>query len=103
MGNRYDVSELDRLTSWAQQAAQRLQLKPLAPADVELVLSSAAQASTGLVRSAGPVAMYLAGLLVASGQAPDVSTACRMVGRLMAIPELMIDDVEHPPKGFPDR
>ena len=105
MGKQYDTSELHGVTAWAQHAAQQLQLEPLTPHDVELVLSAAARASNGLVRSAGPVAMYLAGLLVSTGQAPDVATACRMVGRLMAIPELLVDtdDVEHTQQGFPDR
>lgn len=105
MGNRYDTSELDGLTAWAQHAAEALNLEPLEAHDIDTVLAAATHASTGLVRPAGPVAMYLAGLLVATNQAPDVSTACRMVGRLMDIPELMLnlDDVEHTPQSFPDR
>ena len=105
MGNRYDSSELDTLTAWAQHAAEQLKLPPLNHDEVKTVLAAAGHASTGLVRSAGPVAMYLAGLLVSTGQAPDVATACAMVGRLMDIPELLLDtdDVEHAPQSLPER
>lgn len=104
MGNRYDTSELDGLTAWAQHAAEELGLQPLKPDDVDAVLTAASQASTGLVRSAGPVAMYLAGLLVSTGQASDVAIACQMVGRLMDIPNLMriTDNTEHTVQGFSD-
>ncbi|MFD6813051.1 DUF6457 domain-containing protein [Enteractinococcus coprophilus] len=104
MGNRYDISKFDELTAWAQHAAEQLRLKPLTQNDVDAVLTAASQASTGLVRSAGPVAMYLAGLLVSTGQAPDVATACQMVGRLMDIPNLMVatDDGKHTVQGLSD-
>mgnify|MGYP007082235993 CR=1 FL=1 len=104
MGNRYDASKFDELTAWAQHAAEQLQLKPLTQNDVDAVLTAASQASTGLVRSAGPVAMYLAGLLVSTGQAPDVATACQLVGRLMDIPSLTAGNngVEHTVQGLSD-
>lgn len=104
MSYRDNAVELAELTAWAQQAAEALSLQPLAQDDVEMVLSASAQASAGLVRSAGPVAMYLAGLLVATGQAPDVATACQTVGRLMHIPELATgtSEVEHTPKSIQD-
>ena len=69
MANRYDPTELAELTAWAQQAADTLSLKPLETGEIEIVLASAAQVSAGLVRSAGPVAMYLAGVLLAKGHA----------------------------------
>lgn len=104
MANRYDPTELAELTVWAQQAAETLSLKPLDPDEIDIVLASAAHASTGLVRAAGPVAMYLAGLLVSSGQATDVATACRLVGRLMDITELTVSphEIEHPEQGILD-
>ena len=104
MGNQDDTSDLAELTAWAQHAAEELGLEPLKPADVDAVLAAAWQVSTGLVRSAGPVAMYLAGLLVSTGQAPDVATACQMVGRLLNIPNLMLttDNTQHPVQGLQD-
>src|SRR5699024_9053785 len=104
MGNQDDTSDLAELTAWAQHAAEELGLEPLKPADVDAVLSAAWQVSTGLVRSAGPVAMYLAGLLVSTGQAPDVATACQMVGRLLDIPSLTAGNngVKHTVQGLSD-
>lgn len=104
MANQYQAAQLAELTAWAHDAAQQLKLEPLAPQDIDCVLSAAAQASAGLVRSAGPVAMYLAGVLVATGQAPDVASACRLVGQLLAIPRLsgFVHDVEHTPQRVSD-
>lgn len=97
MANHYDAAKCQQLRAWAHHAAETLHLEPLDDHDVDAVLAAAAQASSGMVRSAGPVAMYLAGLLLGTGQAPDVTTACQMVGRLMDIPNLALDthDVEH--------
>lgn len=104
MANRYNPTELAELTAWAQQAAETLSLKPLDQHEIDVVLDSAAQVSAELMRAAGPLAMYLAGLLVATGQAADVATACRMVGRLMNITDVSIslDEVEHTAQGFSD-
>ena len=104
MANRYNPTELAELTAWAQQAAETLSLKPLDQHEIDVVLASAAQVSAGLVRAAGPVTMYLAGLLVASGQAADVATACRMVGRLVNVTDLSImpNEVKHTVQGLPD-
>lgn len=79
MANRYDPGKLDELADWAQNAAETLNLEPLSAHDIETVLSESARASAEFVRSAGPVAMYLAGSLVAAGQASDIVSACRMV------------------------
>lgn len=97
-------TKLSELTAWTQQAAQKLSLKPLEEHDISTVLAAASQASAGLVRSAGPVTMYLAGLLFATGQATDVATACQMVGRLMDIPELTVglDEGKDPRQSLPD-
>jgi hypothetical protein len=99
MVNQYDATEMVELTAWAQQAAEQLGLEPLKQQDVDVVLSTAADFSTELVRPAGPVAMYLAGVLFARGQAPDVETACELVGGLLHDPELtgMPHDVKHTP------
>lgn len=104
MVNRYNPTDLAELTVWAQQAAEALSLNPLEQREIEIVLDSATQVSAGFVRAAGPVAMYLAGLLVATGQAADVATACRMVGRLMNVPNLSLGlhTIEHTTQGLPD-
>lgn len=86
MGRRYNAVELEEFTAWVQQAAAELGIEPLEAADVAMILASAAEVSGALVRSAGPVAMYLAGFLVATGQAADVAAACRMVNRFMTDP-----------------
>jgi len=98
MVNQYDATEMAELTAWAQQAAEHLGLEPLKQQDVDVVLSAAADFSTELVRPAGPVAMYLAGVLFARGRVPDVEAACELVGRLFHDPELtgMPHDVKHP-------
>lgn len=92
MANR--PPQLEELTDWAQQAAQALELEPLDQDDVEAVLALASRASAGLVRPAGPVTMYLAGVLLARGLAPDVPSACQLVGSIMEIPELAVGENE---------
>lgn len=100
MANRYDPGKLTELTDWAQQAAEALNLEPLSAHDIDTVLSESARASADLVRSAGPVAMYLAGTLVATGQAADVGSACRIVRELMST--LGADEVQHQPQSTRD-
>jgi hypothetical protein len=99
MVNQYDATEMGELTAWAQQAAEHLGLEPLEQQDVDVVLSAAADFSAELVRPAGPVAMYLAGVLLARGRAPDVEAACELVGGLLHGPELTRSphDVKHTP------
>jgi|SRR5690625_1006860 len=97
MVNQYDATEMAELTAWAQQAAEHLGLEPLKQQDVDVVLSAAADCSAQMVHPVGPVAMYLAGMLFARGQAPDVEAACELVGSLLHDPELtsIPDDVKH--------
>src|SRR5690625_4029439 len=102
MANHDDAAEHQLLTAWAQRAAETLELEPLDDHDVSSVLAAATAASAGLVRSAGPVAMYLAGLLLATGHASDVDGACRMAGRYLGIRELAAHGLKHPPQDIAD-
>lgn len=104
MANRCSKAPREELSQWAAHAAEQLALTPLQSHDVDKILSAAANISTGFVRSAGPVAMYFAGLLVATGQAANVHTACRLVARLMELPDLPIEpnNVQHTPQGIAD-
>lgn len=90
MSTHQTTPESADLTAWARRAAHRLGVTPLRERDVETVLTAASRASSGLVRSAGPVTMYLAGILLSSGQASDVASACRMAGDLMAIADPLV-------------
>lgn len=103
MTYRYEAEDRE-LTAWAHQTASALGLEPLEKCELDLVLSSAAQVSSELVRSAGPVAMYLAGLLVATGRASDVSGACRMVGSVIRTPEVIarLNEFEDSPERIRD-
>lgn len=65
----------------AQHAARALNLAPLDAATIEAVQMAAAQASDNLVRAAGPVTMFLAGVLMAQGRAKDLATACELVNQ----------------------
>lgn len=104
MAKHYEAAALQELTDWAQQTAKALELEPLEERDVRIVLSEAAQTSAALVRSAGPVAMYLAGLVFATGRAADVDAACRMVDRLLRDPGLSggANETEHRPQRIRD-
>ena len=88
MANRPQGTDVAAVTAWAHQATETLGLQPLTQEDVTTVLKAGSQAAAGLTRSAGPVAMYLAGVLLAKGHAENVAAACQMIGRLMDIPEL---------------
>lgn len=104
MAKHYETAALQELTDWAQQAAETLELEPLEERDVRIVLSEAAQASAALVRPAGPVAMYLAGLVFATERAADVRAACRIVDRLLHDPGLSggANETEHRPQRIRD-